>query len=220
MTDKRKQQLDAFIALLEENDREGAVAFTLGLLERGEATLPELYEEILAPALNRIEVPRSTEDELIWREHLQSAIVQAVMGACWPFVLSQRQTYGLPGKNTRVLLVAPEEEYHEIGIRMGMDFYALLGYEVVYIGCNTPRDTLLNAVKALRPDLVSISVTNYLNLAQLPAIISALKARKPAPRVYIAGSALARTGKSAHDFGADGALTSFAAIREITEAKQ
>ena len=100
------------------------------------------------------------------------------------------------------------------------DFYALLGYEVVYIGCNTPRDTLLNAVKTLRPDLVSISVTNYLNLAQLPAIIAALKALKPAPRVYIAGSALARTGKSAHDFGADGALTSFAAIREITEAKQ
>ena len=42
MTDKRKQQLDAFIALLEGNDREGAVAFALGLLERGEATLPEL----------------------------------------------------------------------------------------------------------------------------------------------------------------------------------
>ncbi len=220
MTDKRKHQLDAFITLLEKNDREGAVAFALGLLERGDATVPELYEEILAPSLNRIEVPRSTEDELIWREHMQSAIVQAVIGACWPFVLSQRQTYGLPGKNTRVMLVAPEEEYHEIGIRMGMDFYALLGYQVDYIGCNTPRDTMLNAVDTLKPDLVSISVTNYLNLAQLPAIISALKALKPAPRVYIAGSALARTGKSALDFGADGALTSFAAIREITEAKQ
>lgn len=62
------------------------------------------------------------------------------------------------------MLVTPEEEYHEIGIRMGMDFYTLLGYEVVYIGCSTPRDTLLNAAKTLRPDLVSISVTNYLNL--------------------------------------------------------
>lgn len=220
MTEKRKQQLDAFIALLEGNDREGAVAFALGLLERGDLTLPELYEDILTPSLNRIEVPRKTEDELIWREHLQTAIVNAVMGACWPFVLSQRQAYGLPGKDTRVLLVAPEEEYHEIGIRMGMDFYTLLGYQVDYIGCNTPRDTMLNAVKTLKPDMVSISVTNYLNLAQLPAIISALKALKPAPRVYIAGSALARTGKSALDFGADGALTSFASIREITEAKQ
>ena len=220
MTDKRKHQLDAFIALLEGNDREGAVAFALGLLERGDTTVPELYEEILAPSLNRIEVPRNTEDELIWREHMQSAIVQAVMGACWPFVLTQRQIYGYPGKNTRVMLVAPEEEYHEIGIRMGMDFYTLLGYDVAYIGCNTPRDTMLNAADTLKPDLVSISVTNYLNLAQLPAIISALKARTPAPRVYIAGSALARTGKRALDFGADGALTSFAAIRGITEAKQ
>lgn len=220
MTDKRKQQLDAFIALLEENDREGAVAFALGLLERGDVTIPELYEEILAPSLNRIKVPRETEDELIWREHLQSAIVQAVMGACWPFLLLQRQKYGMPGRNTRVLLVAPEEEYHEIGIRMGMDFFVLLGYQVDYIGCNTPRDTMLNAVKTLKPDLVCISVTNYLNLAQLPAIIAAVKANKPAPRVFIAGSALARTGKNALDFGADGALTSFESIREIREVKQ
>lgn len=217
MTDKRQDQRHAFIAFLEENNRDGAISFALELLNRKELTLPELYEEILAPALNRIEVPRKSEDERIWREHMQSAIVQAVMGACWPFVPAEREKYGLPGKNTRVVLVAPQEEYHEIGIMMGMDFYEILGYQVDYIGCNTPRGTLLNAVETLKPDMVVISVTNYLNLAQLPGTIAAIKALAPAPRVYIAGSALGLTGKSAESFGADGALTSFSSVRALGE---
>ena len=50
--------------------------------------------------------------------------------------------------------------------------------------------------------------------ARIAAINAVLGERR------LAGSALARTGKSAQDFGADGALTSFAAIREIPEAKQ
>ena len=220
MTEKRKHQLNDFTALLERGNREGAVSFALGLLERGDASLPELYENILTPCLNQIEVPRKTEDELIWREHLQWAIIQAVIGACWPFVLLARKKYLIPDKNIRVLLFAPEEEYHEIGLRMGMDFYTILGYQVDYIGCNLPKDTMLNALETLRPDIVTVSVTNYLNLAQLPAIIATVKAFSPSTRVYIAGSALARTGKCAFEFGADGAVTSFASILENKESKQ
>ena len=82
MADKIKDSLNRFIAYLQAREMEEAVAFALSLLSEGLVTVPQLYEGILAPALNRIQVPRDQEDALIWQEHVQSAIVQAVMGAC------------------------------------------------------------------------------------------------------------------------------------------
>lgn len=207
---------ERFIGYLENFDRENAIAFALSLLESGELSVSELYESVLAPALNRINVPRNQEQSLIWREHMMSSIVRTAMEAAYPYVLRER---GNAKRGILALLACPEEEYHEIGIRMGADFFTILGYEVAYIGCNTPRDTLLDAVRALKPGLVSLGVTNYLNLAQLPALVAALKSQDPVPRVYLSGSAMRHAGKAAADFGADGVLDSFASIRALGEGK-
>lgn len=218
MTGPRHPLLDQLIPFLETNDAQGAVALATAALNEGRVTVPELYEHVLAPALNRIEVPRLREAELIWREHLQSSIIQKVIGSSYTFVLRERETSGMPGKGKRVMIACPEEEYHEIGARMGADLFTILGYDVVYIGCNTPRETLLNAVEELKPDLVVLSVTNYLNLAQLPAIIAALRELLPALKIYLGGSAMYHAGKGAADLHADGAVNSFDSIRKITEA--
>ncbi|MDD2561968.1 MAG: cobalamin-dependent protein [Eubacteriales bacterium] len=220
MADKIKDSLNRFIAYLQAREMEEAVAFALSLLSEGLVTVPQLYEGILAPALNRIQVPRDQEDALIWQEHVQSAIVQAVMGACQPFILSERDRYGRPGKGQRVMLACPEEEYHEIGIRMGADFFRILGFDAVFIGANTPRNTLLHAAGALQPDIVVLSVTNYLNLAQLPGIIQALREAFPGLRVYLAGSALIHTGKGAADFQADGVINRFEDVKKVSEVAE
>ena len=215
-----KKHLEQFIQYLEKNNKEGAINFALSLLENETLTVPVLYEDVLAPSLNRIEVPREKEDSLIWREHLMSYIVRTVMEAAYPYVLKERDKAGKAMKGKLVVLACPEEEYHEIGIRMGADFFTILGYQVAFIGSNTPRDTLLNAVQELKPAIVSISITNFLNLAQLPAIVLALKALKPDLQVYLSGSALKHTGKDAADFNADGVLNTFASIQALGEGKK
>lgn len=212
-------QLKTFISHLDKLDRDGAVAYALSLLNDGGMTIPILYEQVLAPALNRIVIPRCDETCMIWKEHMMSHIVRTTIEAAYPFVLKERENAGKQNRNTRVMLVCPQEEYHEIGLRMGSDFFAMLGYEVAYIGCNTPRDTLLNAAETLKPDIVDISITNYLNLAQLPHICGSMKALSPAPAVYLSGSALKHTGKRAEDFGADGILTSYASVKALSEGE-
>ncbi|MBE0600626.1 MAG: cobalamin B12-binding domain-containing protein, partial [Firmicutes bacterium] len=172
---------EAFNAHLDKLDKGGAVQYALALLKRDEITIPDLYEQVLAPALNRIQIPRCDETCMIWREHMMSNIVRAAIEAAHPFVLGEREKAGNEHNNTVVMLVCPQEEYHEIGMRMGSDFFTMLGYEVKYIGCNTPRDTLLDAARTLQPDIVGIGITNYLNLAQLPQLVSALKVLEPAP---------------------------------------
>ena len=217
MTEKRDDSLSRFVRFLEDNDREGAVAFALSLLDSGDMTVPRLYETVLTPALNRLVVPRETEDNLIWREHMHSGMVRSVVESCLPYVYKAREALKGHGDQGLVLLACPQEEYHELGVRMGADYFLMLGYRTVYVGSNTPRDTLVSAVEETKPDIVVLSVTNYLNLAQIPAIVQALRAVSGDLKIYLAGSALQHTGKTAADFQTDGIVNSYDDVLGIRE---
>ena len=130
-------------------------------------------------------------------------------------VLRARDAAAVPGPRPRALLTCPEQEYHELGIRMGADFFTMAGYEVTYIGCNTPLSNILSAVRTVRPHLVCLGVTNYLSLSALQKIIPALRrADGFSGQVFLSGSALKYTGHTAADFGADGSVATFADISE------
>lgn len=193
--------------------REEALRFSGMLLKEGLVTVPELYERVLTPALNSVFVCRENEDEMIWREHVMSGIVRSAVEASFPYVLLARDALNLPAPLGKVMLACPEEEYHELGVRMGADFYTMAGYEATFIGANTPRANILSAGRALRPDIVSLSVTNYLNLAPLGRIVAELRAGLPGDtRIFVSGSAFRLTNKNAADFGADELVNTYAEV--------
>ena len=211
--------LETVARQLGEFAKDEAIAYCLALLEEGTLTVPQLYEQVLAPALNKIAIPRAQEDNLIWREHAMTAIVRSIIERARPYVIKE------PGsvKNGagRVLLVCPEDEYHELGIRMGEDFFTIAGFETYFIGGNTPQETIVSAVETLLPDIVDIGVSNFLNLAQLKKIVAQLRQRIDARvKIAVSGSALGRSGKTAADFGADIIINSFADILALGEARQ
>lgn len=191
-------------------DRDATVGYCLGLLEDGKVTVAVLYEQILAPALNAITIARADEDRLIWQEHAMTSIVRSVIECARPYVLKEREALGNAGKAGRVILVCPEDEYHELGIRMGADFYTIAGFEALFIGANTPRVNILSAVEQLKPDVVNIGVSNFLHLVALKKIIAALRDDlTPGIVITVSGSAFSRTGMDAAEFGADNILNSF-----------
>lgn len=201
--------------------KDEAIAYCTGLLAQGTLTVPQLYEQVLAPALNKIAVPRDQEDDLIWREHAMAAIVRSIIECARPYVMKEKEHADAGGRAGRVLLVCPEDEYHELGIRMGEDFFTIAGFETFFIGGNTPQANIVSAVETLRPDIVDIGVSNFLNLVQLKKIVAQLKQRIDARvKIAVSGSALGRSGKTAADFGADIIINSFADILALGEARQ
>lgn len=215
MNEKLLQAQQAFRERLEALDRNGAVDLALGLLRDGKATVPELYEQVLAPSLNSVEVTRANEDKGIWKEHVMTAIVRTIVESAHPWVFAQRQSMD-PAK--RALILCPEEEYHELGARMGADYFTMAGYDTVFIGCNTPQKSILHAAGELKPDILVISVTNYLNLAAMKKIVRDLRIRTGCgTMVAVAGSALGHAGMTAQDFGADRAVVSYADVLALRE---
>ncbi|NTV90212.1 MAG: cobalamin B12-binding domain-containing protein [Clostridiales bacterium] len=216
MNDNLNQYRAQLITYMEAFDRDNSVSYALSLLADGKVSIPDLYEGILTPVLNSISVSRASEDEAIWKEHVMTGIVRTIVECAYPFVLKQRKPFAEGKKQVRVIILCPEEEYHELGARMGADFYELNGFEVFFIGCNTPKENFISAYNALKPEIIAISITNYLNLISLKQIIEEIRGKiGNEVKVLLSGSAFASTRKTAKDFGATALVGSYAEIEAL-----
>lgn len=128
----------------------------------------------------------------IWEEHVESGIIRTIIELSYPFIQAQKEK----DLGATVIILCPEEEYHELGARMTTDFYTLLGFKALFIGANTPEEEVLKAIKVIQPDLISISITNYYHLSKLNDFIYKLKDDLIAPhhlKVIVGGYAIEYT---------------------------
>lgn len=205
MDDNIKVYLNQFQQYLGTYDKDCTIEYSMSLLSEKKITVQELYEKILTPSLNSISMTRAEEASEIWKEHLMTNIVRTIIECAYPYVLKEKQIHKGEYKTQRVIIVCPEEEYHEIGARMGADFFVIMDYEVFYIGCNTPKETLYSAIETLHPDVIAISITNTLNLVSLKRIVKELKEKTGSSvKILLSGSAFIHANKSEKDFNADG----------------
>lgn len=210
---KYQKQLKQYLA---QFSRDKSVGFALSLLSEGKVTVGELYEQIVGPALGGIVICREEEDTCIWKEHIMTNVVRSIVENAEPYVLKERNQTVPEGTVGKVMIFCPEEEYHEIGARMGADFFTILGFDVFFIGCNLPKSNIVSAYETLKPDVIAISVTNYLNLISLKKYIEEIRTKiNEDVKITISGSALAVTGKTADDFGADALIRTMDDIRAL-----
>lgn len=191
-------------------DKQACVQIALEMLESQEASLVDVYRDLLARTLNEIVDAELTADDAIWKEHVRSEITRTVLECCYPYVQSAttlrqaeltallRQRSG-PDSSTpdlgqtdkvhKVMIVLPAEEYHELGARMGADFFAINGFDTLFLGSNTPRESTFNCIRAFQPDFIDIHVVNYYNMFRAKELI--IRIRNQAPSVQILASGYA-----------------------------
>lgn len=213
---------DRFIAYLEKEDRENAFKLCMDALEAGEISIPDLYETVLAPALNRAAAITDRADEAIWQEHVMSSIVRGIVESAYPYVMKERAS-GQLACDERVLVFCPPGEDHEIGARMAADFFLIWGYKATFIGANTPEKTLMNAIERVAPRYLCISVSNDFNLFAAKRLIAGLRARfGSGMTILVGGRAFERDDRTWSEIGADRRLirfTDIGTLRSGTEGR-
>ena len=80
--------------------------------------------------------------------------VRTIVEAC---LLRVESTAG-PGRTTSVVLAAPTEEYHDLGLRMLADRFTLAGWRALFLGADVPLPELLTAVAELDACLTQLAV--------------------------------------------------------------
>lgn len=148
------------IEMINANNRREAIEFSLTLLNNGKLTVCDFYEYVITPIMRELDGYKGSH-EYILMEHLRSAIVRSIIEmVSYQFGAHQK----LSSSSPVVVLYAPAEEYHELGLRMAQDIFEQNGCRVIYPGPNFPKEELLVVIKKYNPCALVMSVTAPYNL--------------------------------------------------------
>lgn len=210
------QKYEEFIKILNQEDKDKSVSFALGLLQSKSVTLEELYLDFLAPSLTSFVCLEQEKEICIWKEHTRTSIIRTILECTYPYVIERRN--GIKKLNKKVVILTPSEELHEIGAIIVNHFFMLAGFDSQYIGANTPKNDILMAIKAYRPDYVAISVTNYYNIVITKQITDGIKNNYPNVLVIVGGQAFLQQGaldQITHDYYMEKASDVFMIAKEV-----
>jgi len=183
-----KKDYDIFLKYLEDEDKDKALTFILDRFESGQK-VKDVYESFLIPSLANFECFES-EDICIWKEHVRTSIIRTILESSYKYIIRDR----LENNKIKILTVCPQEEYHEIGAIIANHYFNLVGFQSIYVGANTPNDNIVSAIKAIRPDYVAISVTNYYNLVVTKKLTNMIHSEFPNIKIIIGGQAFSHQG--------------------------
>ncbi len=210
-----------FRARLDAEDKAGCVMFALSVLQSAVLDIPTFYERIVAPAAREQRCTMRQRALCIWEEHVRTSILRTVIECCYPELTKVRRLNGDPRTKGSALIVCPPEEYHELGARMVTDLFTLCGFEVTFVGANTPQQDILTAVTVVHPVLVGISITSPYNLIAARRTIQQLIALRTDTggtfRIVAGGQALKNDTCRATSWGVDLLAQSYDDIRRISE---
>ncbi|MDP3386842.1 MAG: cobalamin-dependent protein [Eubacteriales bacterium] len=211
-----KNHKEEFMLLFEEFNKDECVRFVLNGLNNNRFTIPELYEEILGPALYAVDECKNDDNDCIWREHVKTAIVRTIIESIYPYVIEIKKS--VKPLNHKVVLVCPEKEYHEIGLRMMSDFFDMNGYESIFIGSNTPREQVCVAISQNNPKYVAIGITDFYLMFEAKKLISNIRERhENRITIILGGTAFLNNSTAIFDIGGDLYLTSHNDIRNLAK---
>jgi methanogenic corrinoid protein MtbC1/DNA-binding transcriptional regulator YhcF (GntR family) len=206
--------LERYVALQLAGERAAAREL---LLQEGLAaglSVGELYRQVLEPAQHRAGDLWQSNQISIAREHLATAVTEAVMIDLAALAPHAADT-GL-----RVLVACVEGELHDIGARMVADLLELDGFAVRFLGADVPTDSLLDMLREESPRLLVLSAAVPERLAALQAAV--LRVREvygPRVRIFVGGQIMHWAEEVARalevDLAAGDALETVAAARRL-----
>lgn len=196
---------------LAARDRRGAVLAALSALDEG-MEVPTLYRDVLGPLMTDTGAAWQSGTQAVWEEHFASATVRTIVEAASARVMAALDLDG-PRKRTAVLACPPEEQ-HDLGLRMASDLYLLAGWDVAYLGADTPESEIAEAARVLGAELVVLSSNTHFHRLRLRELVERLRDALPGVRVVVGGAAFAHD----RDGWDDTEIVDLAGIAETPES--
>jgi methanogenic corrinoid protein MtbC1 len=167
----------------------GAVAAALETVRVGDIEIDELYTAVLAPLLVDTGNAWQRGAERVWEEHFVTATVRTIVESLYLDVVALSSSR--PRIDRRAVLACPSEEAHDLGLRMLADRMQLVGWDVYFLGADTPAEEISAAAASLNAELVVLSAATHYNRAQLRCFVDDLHELLPDTRIGVGGPAFA-----------------------------
>ncbi len=150
----------------------------------------KVYLKVLLPALTQVEELWLSGKLSVAEEHLATQIALQEMTRVRQLIKPKARL----GK--RALVATIDGDAHYLGGRLVADFLYMDGWEVDFLGTNTPSDDLIKFVTERRVDLVCLSATTESNLPELGRVIREIKKASLPPKVIVGGPVVGKIEES------------------------
>ena len=159
----------------------------------------ETEMHLMQAALYQIGVLWQKNQVTVAQEHLATAICHSIMAG--EFAHTEVAEEG----NFKAVMACLEGNHHTVGLRMVSDALELSGWEVMFLGANTPIRALMDMVRESQPHLVGISVSLPYHLRTAREAIDTIRATfgKDSPAILIGGLSINQFDGVAEMIGAD-----------------
>lgn len=134
-----------------------------------ENDIPVFYQYIIHPAMYDVGILWEKDEISVAQEHLASAIVTRLLAS-----ITTRSSRTEKNKG-KLLITSSPNEFHQIGAWMISDVFELNGWDVRFLGADTPKNELFRLTRDFMPDVIAVSVTMPFNVDKAAEIISEIK---------------------------------------------
>ncbi len=172
-----------FLKAILEGDRVMASDIISNLTENNNA-INDIYENVIRRALYDVGVLWEEGKISVATEHLSSAIVESILNELYSKIISRYRTDKI------VVAASVEKEVHQIGIKMVSDVFEMNGWNVHFLGADTPSNDLLKFIDTVNPGIVALSVSIYFHYPELLKIIETIRKKHPLLTIIIGGQGL------------------------------
>lgn len=175
-----------YLYRLMENDTRGAIDVIRKAADEG-IEMEEIYLDVLQEVMVEVGDLWHRNEISVDREHYCTSTTQVALSQFYPRIFSK------PRNGYKILTCCVGSELHEMGVRMVSDLFEYHGWDSVYLGAAVPVESIINAIREHRPDLVGLSVTmpHYLGLCH--EVTVAIRKEFPYLKIAVGGRAFQMT---------------------------
>jgi len=190
---------EVLLPLLLHGDSKGALRLATQSVQTKD-DVKHFYLDVICPVMYRIGLLWERNEISVAEEHVATALVGRITAALYPKFANVDASQG------KAVVTAGPNEFHELGARMLADFLEMDGWDVTYLGANTPQEELIAVLKRQKPFMAALSVATVFNLDNARQTIGAIKADEEArnARIMVGGLAFNGMPQLWRDFNADG----------------
>jgi len=163
-------------------------------------SIKEIYLSVFQPCLREIGRLWQLNEITVAHEHYCTASTQLIMSQLYPYLFST------PRNGLRLVATCIQGNLHEVGMRMVADFFEMEGWDSVYLGADTPTESILAMLVEHKADVLAISATLGLQISHVKELIEKVHQQFGAtrPKIIVGGSPFSSDANLWQTIHADG----------------
>lgn len=136
------------------------------------ASFLDFFNKVISPVMVRVGFEWEEGVIGVAKEHMISAQVNDVVVEAFSRFKGAKET---PPEGVTVLVATAPKELHAIGAKTVAKMLDFEGFRTFYLGSDLEKREILNATQEIRPDVLVLSVTLEVHLAQTRELVRSLR---------------------------------------------